>query len=143
MLMQSLPKLCHRLGECLSSQVLDMLGGGVRSQYRINRAASWSSAAASGQRRPEALAQPANPAHASGVTGSNSRWSWTPNTHCMHSIYRPWLGESLDVSACVSCLALDTGLYSLSKGHHRRVWSCMSTALIVYGSAQAQQVIGG
>lgn len=50
-----------------------MLGGGVRGQYRINRAASWNGAAASGQRRPEASAQPAQPAQGSRLMASNSR----------------------------------------------------------------------
>ena len=54
-------------------QALDMLGGGLRGQYRINRAASWSGAAASAQRRPEAPAQPAQPAQGSRAAVSNSR----------------------------------------------------------------------
>lgn len=54
---------------------------------------------------------------------------WPPNTHCIHSIHRPWLGEALDVSASGSCLTLDIGLYGLLKGHYRRACSCMSTAL--------------
>ena len=54
-------------------QALDMLGGGSRGQYRINRAASWSGAASAGQRRPEAPAQPAQPAQGSRAAVSNSR----------------------------------------------------------------------
>ena len=49
-----------------------MLGGGLRGQYRINRAASWNGAAGSSQRRPEASAQPAQPAQSSWAVASNS-----------------------------------------------------------------------
>ena len=50
-----------------------MLGGGVRGQYRINRAASWNAATASSQRRPEQPSQAAHPSGAAASHVSNSR----------------------------------------------------------------------
>ena len=47
-----------------------MLGGGVRGQYRVNRAASWNSAAAANHRKSEG---PAQPAQGSRTMGGNSR----------------------------------------------------------------------